>query len=145
MECDNALIEIGEEVRLPVPLQSRWVERVEHALQRGPGHRSGGIDRWRAERAERRQSLCCLLERTCVAPDDSAHLLQVVLLGKWRRWRHHDDAKPAIGVFRGVEYEVAPVWQNLGSLFQGPEHRSAINGADRMQLEQKRRHDAKVP
>src|SRR5215831_6417537 len=138
MQLDCAIAKLVEEVGLPVHLETRRIERIKHALQRGPGDRAGGVDRWSLERADGRETLLGLVEVAGVAPDNCTHLLQVKLLGEWRRGWHGNKGKPAVNVFRSVQDEIAPVWQDCGGLFQRPEHWPTVDRANRMQPEQER-------
>ncbi len=43
MQIDRLLTQVCEEVGLPVPLQARWVQRIEQALQNRPRDRPGKV------------------------------------------------------------------------------------------------------
>src|SRR5262245_6847558 len=108
------VIQLVEEVSLPVHLETRRIERVEHALEGRPGDRASGVDRRSFEFANWREALLSLIEVASVAPDNRAHLLHVKLLGEWRRGGHSYKGEPAIDVFGRVQDKVAPVWQDRG-------------------------------
>src|SRR5207244_6740655 len=133
-----------EEVGLPVPLQTGWVQRVEQALQHRPRDRPSDIHCRGAKGTNGFEELSGLVQRAAVAPHDDAHLLQVKLL--WERWCgwHRDKPEPAVDLLRGVRDEVAPELHHVCRLFERPEHRPAIDRADGVQLEQERCDDAEV-
>ncbi len=138
------MTQVGEEVGLPIPLQARLVERVEETLQHRPQNRPGEIHHRRDVRTYGVEQLVGLLQRAAGAPHDGTHLLEVKLL--WERgcgW-HRDKREPAVGLLRCVQDEVAPELEQVSRLFDRPEHRSAIDRADRVQLEQERGDDAEV-
>src|SRR5205823_3854665 len=95
MEINRLLAQIGEEVGLPIPLQSGWVERVEETLEYRPGNRPGEVHRQGAKGANGFEAFVGLLQWASVTPDNRAHLLQVKLL--WEGWRGWHCNKAAIG------------------------------------------------
>src|SRR5205823_572637 len=85
-----------------------------------------------------------LCQRPAVAPHDGTHLLQVKLFWEgWCGW-HGEKREPAIDLLGSVQDEVAPELHDVCCLFDRPEHRTAIDRADRVQLVQERRDDAEV-
>ncbi len=144
MQLDGLVVQVDEEVGLPVPLEARREERVEQGLQHGPRNRPSDVDRWRAKRPNRREPLGSRLQWTRVAPYDHTHLLHLILLGEGRHRRHRYEAEPAVDVLGRATNEVAPERHQLGRLFERPENRSAVHRADRVQPEEERGDDAEV-
>src|SRR2546430_16456201 len=138
MEINRLLAQIGEEVGLPIPLQSGWVERVEETLEYRPGNRPGEVHRQGAKGANGFEAFVGLLQWAIVTPDNRAHLLEVNLLWEGQRGWHRNKPEPAVNLFRSVQTEVAPELHQPGRLFERPEHLPAIDGADVVQLERKR-------
>src|SRR6266571_3571950 len=74
MQINRLVTQVGEEVGLPVPLQARWVYRVEQALQNRPRDRPGEVHRWGAKGTNWFEKLVGLLQRRAGTPYDRAHL-----------------------------------------------------------------------
>ena len=87
--------ELPYEIGLPVPLQTWWVQSVEHALEDRMWNRTDQVERWAFEATNRLESLFRLLGRSRVAPHDAAHFLVVQVLRKgWARWDSEEGKKP---------------------------------------------------
>src|SRR6266516_854859 len=144
MQINRLLTQVGEEVGLPVPLQARWIQRIEQALEHRPRDRPGKVHYRGAKGTNWFEKLVGLVQRAAAAPHDRAHLLQVKLFWEgWGRW-HRDKREPAIDLFGSVQDEVAPELHDVCRLFERPEHRPTIHRADGMQLEQERGDNAEV-
>ena len=63
MQIDRLVTQVVEEVGLPVPLQTRWVQRIEQALQNRPRDRPGKVHRWRDVGTNRFEELIGLVQR----------------------------------------------------------------------------------
>ena len=89
---DDLVAQLVDEVGLPVLLESRRQQGVEHALQHRERHRPHELEDGRAEPSQRPDSLFRLVHRPGVAADDAAHGLVVQMLGE-RRSRRHDQVR----------------------------------------------------
>src|SRR4051794_17567981 len=74
MSLDPLIAQFLEEVPLPVPLEARRIEGVEHTLQHRKGHRDKELERRRPIAPEWFQDGVRLLNRALVTPHDAAHV-----------------------------------------------------------------------
>ncbi len=142
---DRLVGELVDEVRLPVPLVSRWVQPVEHALQRRVRYRADPVQERRAELLpDRREGCLGLVERAGGAPDDAAHRLPPQVLREGRRRGHGQEGEEAVELVGRRREEVPVPAQDVGGALQGPEHRPGVDGVDRVEPEEERGDDAEV-
>src|SRR5438477_11828025 len=108
MQINRLLTQVGEEVGLPVPLQARWIQRIEQALQNRPGDRPGKVHGRGAKGTNGLEKLLGLLLRRGGTPHDHAHFLQVKLF--WEEWSgwHCNEPEPAVDLLGSAQDEVAP-------------------------------------
>src|ERR1700730_17298099 len=84
----------------PIPLQTRRVQRVEHALQSWLRQRANKIERVFFERTDGFERFFRFLLRTDVCPDHPAHFFQVQMFGKRSDGRHCEKGKKTIQIIR---------------------------------------------
>ena len=144
MERDGLVAQLIDEVGLPVPLMTRRIQGIEHALQRGVRQRANQVQGRRAEGPDRREGLLGLLQRSLEAPDDPAHRPTVEMLRERRAGRHDQEGEEPADVLPRRTQELPKEAHRLRCLVELPQHRPAVDGADGVQPEQERRDDAKV-
>src|SRR6476620_12031376 len=66
------------------------------------------------------------------------------MFGERRSWRHSEKSEEASQISRSRWNQIAIPFHYVGCFAQFVEHRTAIDGVDRMQLECERSHDAKI-
>src|SRR3954454_14912781 len=120
MQSDSVVIKLFHEVRLPVPLQARRIEAIEHTLQHWKRHGGKEFEGRPPEAAQRLQYFIRLLQRPVVAPDQGAHLPEVQLFRERRSGRHGEKSKEAADLFRSLHNELAIPPHDVGSLIQIP-------------------------
>src|SRR5438552_9778654 len=67
------------------------------------------------------------------------------MLREWSCRRHRQKSEPAIEVVGRRLNQIPIPFHHLGGFAYLVQHRPAVNGIDRMQLESKRHHDPEVP
>jgi hypothetical protein len=82
------VVDLIHEIGAPVPLQTRWIKGVEHALQRRLRQRSHKIQRGFFEGPDWLECFFCFLHWPGVCPHYAAHFLHVEMFGKRRSRRH---------------------------------------------------------
>src|SRR6202043_923158 len=87
VEPDRLVAQLVHKVCFPIPLQSWWVERIEHALESGLWDGANEVQRWRELLADRFERGLGLLHGSGVAPDHPTHLPEMEMLGKGWSWR----------------------------------------------------------
>src|ERR1700721_2213582 len=144
VESDSLVAQLIHEVRLPVPLQTRRIKPVEHALQNGKRHGLEKLKGRRAETPQRIKKLICLVQRSSVAPYNAAHFLEVQSFRERRPGRDGEKCKETANLFRRLNNELAIPFHDIGGLVQIPQHRAGTYHLNRMCLEQERRHHTEV-
>src|SRR5436190_24112611 len=66
------------------------------------------------------------------------------MFGERRSWRHSEKGEEASQIIGRRWNQIAIPFHHIGCFAQFVEHRTAIDGLDRMQLECERRDDAKI-
>src|ERR1700723_1903369 len=96
MESDCLVAQIVHEICLPIPLQARCIEAVEHTLQHGIRHGREKLESRAAEFAGRIENLIRPFQSFGRTPHNAAHFLEVQSFRKrWRR-RNGEKGKEAI-------------------------------------------------
>src|SRR6266446_4420041 len=70
---DRSIWKLAKEVAPPIPLQTRWIYGVEHALQSRVRHRAHKLKPRHSELPNWTKRLFNLVQWTTVSPDDPAH------------------------------------------------------------------------
>src|SRR5713101_4458031 len=107
MERDGLVAQFAHKISLPVPLMSRRVQPVKHALEGGMRNRPDEVERGRLEAANRFEDLLRFLGRSRVAPHDAAHLLEVQMLRERWSWWYGEKCEKSIERVRGFLDETA--------------------------------------
>src|SRR5262245_31073590 len=144
MQRISCVAQLIHEVSAPVPLQTRWIQRIKHALQRWIWERADQIERRRPEAADGLEGCLSLLLSAGIAPYNTTHRLVVQMLREgWPR-RYGQESDEATHIFRRLDDKLTVPLHDLGCLVEWPQHRSAVDGADRVQPKQEGGDDAKV-
>ena len=136
----NLIYEIGA----PIPLQTRRIKRIEHALQRRLRQRPDKIQRRLFEGPDRLECFFCFLLWPGICPDDAAHFFHVQMFGERRSRRDGEKREEAIQIIGRRRDQIAIPFHHVGCFAQLVQHRAGIERVDRMQLERKRGDDAKI-
>src|SRR5271170_3616982 len=129
---DRLVAQLIDKVSLPIPLQIRWIEVVERALQHRVRHRLDSVKCRRTKIADRLERGVKAIFGPGVTPDYSAHTLQVEMLWKRRHGRHCQECKDAIHILRRARDELAIPAYEVRGLVEGPERRPSDNGFNGM-------------
>src|SRR4029453_11312930 len=141
---NRCVAQLIHEVSAPVPLQTRWIQGIKQALERWIRQRANQIERWRPEAADGLESCLSLLLSAGIAPHNPTHRLVVQMFREgWPR-RYGQESEEAIHIFRRLGDKLTVPLHDLGCLVEWPQHRPAIDGADRVQAKQEGGDDAKV-
>ena len=141
---DGLIAHRFHEVRFPVPLQARWIEPVEQALQRRVGQGADQIQCRFEKAAGRLQRLRSLARPAAVAPHNGAHLAHVQVFRKYRDRGNREEGKKPAQLLRRLRDEFAiPLQYGLG-LIHLPKHRPGIDCLDGMRAELERGHHTKI-
>src|SRR5580704_17361982 len=120
MKSDRFVAQLIYKVSLPVPLQTWWIEAVEHALQPRKGHGREKFEGRVSECAQRLENLICLFQRIGGAPYDAAHFFEMqIFRERWRGW-NCKKCKKAVDLFWCVDDELAIPLHEIGGLLQVP-------------------------
>src|SRR5258708_18170896 len=144
VELDRLVAQFVHKVRFPIPLESWWVQRIEHALQRRVRDGTNEVQGWREFLPDRFERFLGLLHRPGVAPHHPAHVLAVKRFGEGRPWRNYQESEEAVDVIGCLGDEPPIPLYYLRCLVQLPQHGAAIDGMDRVSLEHERGDDAEV-
>src|SRR6266498_5612130 len=145
VESDSLIAQLIHEVRLPIPLQARRIESVEHALEHGKWHRHEELKCWGPEVAKRPENLIRLFHWSVVAPDDRAHFPKMQMLREWRAGRNGDEGKEPVDLIRRLGNELPVPFHDVCGLIHLPQHWAGTHRMNRMRLKQKRGDHAEVP
>src|SRR5215510_16398654 len=125
-----------DEVSAPVPLQTRWIQGIKQALECWIRQRADQIERRRPEAADGLEGCLSLLLPAGIAPHNPAHRLVVQMFREgWPR-RYAQESEEATDIFRRLGDKLTIPLHDLGCLAEWPQHRPAIDGADRVQTKQ---------
>src|SRR5262249_3954272 len=98
VQRDRLVIKLSHEIRFPVPLQARRIERVEHCLEDRMRHRPDHVEGCSLEFSNGRKHTLCRFSGSRITPYDAPHLLVVKMFGKrWSWWNRQEREKPAVG------------------------------------------------
>src|SRR5437879_1948837 len=132
-------------ISLPVPLQPRWIESVEHTLQTRLRERADQVQSRPFEPANGFEDFFAFRLWPNIRPNDTAHFFHVQRLGKrWTRRNGHK-GKEAIQIVRSRRNYIAIPLHYIRAFAQFIQHRPGINRIDWMQLECKSCYDPEVP
>src|SRR5215475_15501657 len=106
--------------------------------------RADQIERRRPEAADGLEGCLSLLLPAGIAPHNTTHRLVVQMFREGRPGRYAQESKEATDIFRRLGDKLAVPLHDLGCLAEWPQHRPAIDGADRVQTKQERGNDTKV-
>src|SRR5580693_5837292 len=121
VETDSLITQFFDEVGFPVPLQTGRIKAVKHALQHGKRHGSEKFEGWRPEAPQRPENLIRLSQRSVVAPDQAAHLLEVQSFRKGRPGRDGKKCKEAVDLSGRLDDEFAIPLHDIRGLIQVPQ------------------------
>ena len=141
---DAAIGQIIHEVRAPIPLQARWIDRIEEALNHRVRHGPDQIEQRFADRAHRRSEPLCVFRRRGAAPHDRAHPSMMELGREHRCGRHGHEREKAAHFLRRLAQELTKRMHDLGGLLGRPECRTRKHVSNGVRLEQERRDHAEV-
>ena len=145
VEGDGLVAQVLDEVRPPVRLDSGREQRVEHALEGRERQRADEIDeRCPERRTDGFEPFLRVLDRPGVAPHDCDHGLRPERLRERWPWWHVQEREEATEVLGCLGHEVAVPAEHVGREGDRPDHGARVDGIDRMQPEQERRHDPEV-
>src|SRR5262245_57690435 len=100
MERNSCVAQLIHEVSTPVPLQTRWIQSIKHALQRWMRERADQIERRRPEATDGLESCLSLLLSAGIAPHNTTHYLVVQMFREgWPR-RYGQESEEAIHIVR---------------------------------------------
>ena len=122
-----------------------WINRVEHRLQRRMRYGPNKIQSGFQKTADGLEHVFRFIQRSRVAPHDSAHLSVMEVFREWRSRRHSEKNEEPTDVVPGFRNELAIPAHHLRCLLEFPEHGAGIVCVDLVRLKQKRRHDSEVP
>src|SRR5258708_5341360 len=77
VQSDSLVTQLLHEICLPVPLQTRGIKAVEHALQHGKRHGNEKFEGRTTEAPQWPQNRTRLFQSSVIAPDHSTHLLKM--------------------------------------------------------------------
>ena len=142
MLLDRRVGDLLDEIRAPVPLVAGRVHAVERRLDHRQRHRRDTVEQRRPERAR-------LLQRGRVlvadlAPNDTAHLAKVELLGERRAGRDAQEREKAAQLVRLLRDELAVPGEHLRRVADVVEHRAGEHVLHVDAAERERRDDAEV-
>ena len=138
------VVDLIHEIGAPVPLQTRRIKGVEHALQGWVWQRTHKIQRGLFECPDWFECFFRFLQWPGVCPDDSAHFFHVQMFGEWRSRRHGKKGEEAIQIIGRRRDQIAIPFHHVSRLAQFIEHRARIKRVDRMQPEREGCDDAKI-
>src|SRR5450631_1377933 len=144
MKSDRLVTQLVYKVRLPVPLQARRVEAVEHSLQHGKRHGNEELENRRPEAAERLENLIGSFQWSVVAPHQAAHLLEVQRLGEWWSRGYGQKCEESVDLFWRVDDEFAIPLHDVSGLIEIPKHRASADHLHWMGLEEEGCHHPEV-
>src|SRR5215510_10098879 len=136
VQCNSCVAQLIHEVSAPVPLQTRWIQGIKHALQRWIREWADQIERRRPAAADGLESCLSLLLPASIAPHNPTHRLVVQMFREGRPRRYGQESEEAIDIFRRLGDKLTVPLHDLGCLAEGPQHWPGIEGADRVQPKQ---------
>src|SRR5262245_2264040 len=136
VERNGCVAQLIHEVSAPVPLQTWRIQGIKHALERWIRQRADQIERWRPEAADGLESCLSLLLSAGIAPHNTTHYLVVEMFREGRPRRDGQGREEATNIVRRLCDKLPVPLHDLGGLAEGPQHRPAIDGADRVQPKQ---------
>ncbi len=135
VQAYGLVAQLVHEIRFPIPLESRRIERVEHALQYRMRQWADKVQGGLQESADRTERLLGFLQRAGVTPHDSAHLPVVEMLGERRPRRHRQEREETVEVVQRLGQELAVPSQHFRRLVEFPKHRTGVVRMDWVCLE----------
>src|SRR3990170_2668386 len=136
MDGDGLIAQLLHKVSPPVPLQARWIERIEGALQHGMRHGVNAVQCGGTEFPYGLEDPFGIFLGSRIAPDHAAHLFEVQILRKGGSRRDGQEREKAVQIIRGCGDELPVPFHNLGGVLKSPERRAADNALDGMELEE---------
>src|SRR5467141_2896207 len=136
VQRNSCVAQLIHEVSAPIPLPTRWIQGIKHALERWMRQRADQIERRWLEAADGLEGCRSLLLPAGIAPHNTTHHLVVQMF--WEGWprRYGQESEEAIHIFRRLGDQLTVPLHDLGCLAAWPQHRPAIDGTDRVQPKQ---------
>jgi len=136
VQRNSCVAQLIHEVSAPIPLPTRWIQGIKHVLERWMRQRADQIERRWPEAADGLEGCRSLLLPAGIAPPNTTHQLVVQMFREgWPR-RYGQESEEAIHIFRRLGDKLTVPLHDLGCLAEWPQHRPAIDGADRVQPKQ---------